>query len=206
MPNSSIQIWLQRQIALRTFPPNREDWYVKNGFGNSEMSLEERFACFVEAIRQEDSPYHEQLSGIDFHRFEIEVTLANQKTCMTEVIGFQNNSNQSSSLLNEKVKAVGKGKHVIYFTGIGTQYQDCLIDIAKAVQITGAHYYAFEYPGMRKLGGEVLEVNDMVNTGIALANTLLEKGISIDDILFQGDSFGAAVAKKSVINSNCNQM
>ncbi|HAU1153029.1 TPA: Dot/Icm T4SS effector SdbC [Legionella pneumophila] len=196
MPNSSIQIWLQRQIALRTFPPNREDWYVKNGFGNSEISLEERFACFVEAIRQEDSPYHEQLSGIDFHRFEIEVTLANQKTCMTEVIGFQNNSNQSSSLLNEKVKAVGKGKHVIYFTGIGTQYQDCLIDIAKAVQITGAHYYAFEYPGMRKLGGEVLEVNDMVNTGIALANTLLEKGISIDDILFQGDSFGAAVAKK----------
>lgn len=100
MPNSSIQIWLQRQIALRTFPPNREDWYVKNGFGNSEMSLEERFASFVEAIRQEDSPYHEQLSGIDFQRFEIEVTLANQKTCMTEVIGFQNNLiNQAPHLM-----------------------------------------------------------------------------------------------------------
>ncbi|WP_298622942.1 hypothetical protein [uncultured Legionella sp.] len=46
MPGSYLQTLLQKQIGAGTFPANREDWYVKNGFGNSEMSLEERFAVF----------------------------------------------------------------------------------------------------------------------------------------------------------------
>lgn len=196
MPNSRMQIWLQRQIASGAFPANREDWYIKNGFGNSDMSLKERFASFEEAIRKEDSPYFEQFSNIEFERFEIEVTLANQTICRTEMVGFHNNIEKSESPVKKGFNSSGKGKHILYFTGMGSLYQDCLNDIAKAVQITGAHYYAFEYPGMSKLGGEVLEVNDMVNTGIALTNTLLQKGISIDNILFQGDSFGAAIAKK----------
>lgn len=188
MPKSRIQTWLQRQIASKTFPANREDWYVKNGFGNSEMSLQERFASFEKAVHHPDSPYFTQLSPVDFERFEVEVTLVNQTTCMTEMVGFHNHT--------DKPESPGKGKHILYFTGIQSLYQNCLADIANAVQVTGANYYAFEYPGMNKLGGEVLEVNDMVNTGIALANALLRKGIPIDDLIFQGDSFGAAIAKK----------
>lgn len=189
MPSSCIQIWLQRQISSWTFPANREDWYLKNGFGNASMSLAERFASFEEAIRQANSPYFQELAHLDLERFETEVILANQKTCRTEMIGFYPKA-------SDVVPRPGKDKHILYFTGMGTLYQDCIPDITKAVEITGANYYAFEYPGMRQLGGEVLEVNDMVNTGLALVNYLLRQGISINDIIFQGDSFGAAIANK----------
>ncbi|RUR08779.1 Dot/Icm T4SS effector alpha/beta hydrolase [Legionella sp. km772] len=194
MPNSSVQVWLQRQISSGTFPANREDWYIKNGFGLATMSLAERFACFEEAVRKSGSPYFAKLATIDFERFETEVILANKKTCRTEMIGFHPKPEASAG--DDTLSPPGRGKHVLYFTGMGSLYQECISDIAKAVQVTGASYYAFEYPGMVKLGGEVLEVNDMVNTGMTLANTLLTKGISIDDILFQGDSFGAAIANK----------
>lgn len=187
MPGTYLQKLLQRQIGSRTFPSNREDWYVKNNFGASEMSLEERFDLFEQAQRQPEGKYYNDLQGINLNRYQTEVILANQSRCEVEIVAFHP---QSSANL------CGQGKHIIYFTGICTLYQDCLTDIAKAVHTTGASYYGFEYPGMSRLGGEVLEVNDLVNTGLAITNDLLRKGVSIDDIIFQGDSFGAAVAKK----------
>ncbi|WP_298626030.1 Dot/Icm T4SS effector alpha/beta hydrolase [uncultured Legionella sp.] len=190
MPSSYLQIWIQRQISSGTFPPNREDWYIKNGLNDSEMALEERFDRFVQAQREEGAFYYESFKNIDFQRYELNVTLANQSPCLTEVVAFHNDNTDITS------NASGHGKHVIYFTGMGTLYQDCFTDITEAVRTTGATYYGFEYPGMSRLGGEVLEVNDLVNTGLAVTNDLLRKGIPIDDILFQGDSFGAAVAKK----------
>jgi hypothetical protein len=190
MPSSYLQIWIQRQISSGTFPANRDDWYIKNGLGDSEMSLEERFERFEHAQRQPGAFYYETFRNIDFSRYELNVTLANQSRCVTEVVAFHNDNTHTTSF------GSGHGKHIVYFTGMGTLYQDCFTDIAEAVRTTGASYYGFEYPGMSRLGGEVLEVNDLVNTGLAVTNDLLRKGVSIDNILFQGDSFGAAVAKK----------
>ncbi|MBL7481035.1 Dot/Icm T4SS effector alpha/beta hydrolase [Legionella bononiensis] len=190
MANSYLQIWLQRQIAASTFPADREDWYISKGYGSSVSTLAERFILFEQSLHQEDSPYYETFQGIAIERHELEVTLANQTACRTEVISFHNQHSDFMSINS------GAGKHILYFTGIASLYQNCFGDITEAVRTTEASYYAFEYPGMRYLGGEVLEVNDLVNTGIAVTNDLLRKGISIDDILFQGDSFGAAIAKK----------
>lgn len=190
MPSSYLQIFLQRQIASGTFPSNRDDWYMKQGLEGIEMSLEDRFTLFEQAQRKEDAPYYQIFYNIELNRYEVDVTLANQSKCITEVVSFY----QKPSFTDKP--ASGHGKHIIYFTGMGTLYQGCFADITQAVRTTGARYYAFEYPGMKALGGEVLEVNDLVNTGMAVANDLLRKGISINDILFQGDSFGAAVAKK----------
>ncbi|KTD34142.1 SdbC [Legionella moravica] len=191
MANSYLQIWLQRQIADSTFPANREDWYISKGYGTNESTLDERFTLFEQSVRQEETPYYESFRDIALQRSEVDVTLANQTPCRTEVIAFHNNNNRD--LLSP---GYGAGKHIVYFTGIASLYQNCFGDITEAVRITEASYYAFEYPGMRHLGGEVLEVNDLVNTGIAVTNDLLRKGISIDDIIFQGDSFGAAIARK----------
>ncbi len=200
MPGSYLQKFLQKQIASGTFPSNREDWYVKNNFGNSEVSLEERFTLFEQTQRQPEGKYYNDLQDIDLERYQTEVTLANQSKCEVEIVAFHHDSSnlntQSASSSSSSTNLCGQGKHIIYFTGIDSLYQDCLTNIAKAVHTTGASYYGFEYPGMSRLGGEVLEVNDLVNTGLAITNDLLRKGVSIDDIIFQGDSFGAAVAKK----------
>ncbi len=191
MPNSYLQIWIQRQIASGTFPSNREDWYTSNSLENiNNMSLEERFERFELAQRQPGALYYDNFKDIELNRYLLDVTLANQTQCQTEVVKFQNSAPEISPT------ASGQGKHIVYFTGMSTLYQDCFKDITDAVKITGATYYGFEYPGMSRLGGEVLEVNDLVNAGLAVTNDLLQKGVNINDIIFQGDSFGAAVAKK----------
>lgn len=195
MPSSYLQIWIQRQISSGTFPANREDWYIKNGLADSVMPLEERFELFERAQRQPGALYYEAFKNISLERYELDVILANQSKCSTEVVGFHFEHDAFASSSSSLVGS-GYGKHIIYFTGMGTLYQDCFTDIAEAVRITGASYYGFEYPGMSRLGGEVLEVNDLVNTGLAVTNDLLRKGVSINNILFQGDSFGAAVARK----------
>ncbi|WP_298622945.1 Dot/Icm T4SS effector alpha/beta hydrolase [uncultured Legionella sp.] len=153
---------------------------------------------FEQAQRQPEGKYYDAFQGINLKRHQIDVTLANKSRCSTEVVAFHNNSVNTPSNISTSTShtANEQGKHVVYFTGICTLYQDCLDDLAKAVHTTGASYYAFEYPGMSRLGGEVLEVNDLVNTGLALTNHLLHQGIPIDNIIFQGDSFGAVVEKK----------
>lgn len=200
MPNSYFQRLIQKQIGSATFSSNRTDWYVKNNFGTAEMSLDERFAHFEQAQRQPEGKFYNDFQNIDLERYQVGVTLANRSQCEIEVVAFRPDSSVSSSSSSTSSSSSptlsGHGKHVIYFTGICTLYQDSLKDIAKAVHTTGASYYGFEYPGMARLGGQVSEVNDLINTGMAVANDLLRKGVPIDDIIFQGDSFGAAVAKK----------
>ena len=208
MPGSYLQKLLQTQIGSGTFPSNRDDWYVKNNFGDSTMSLDERFALFVQAQHQPEGTYYTAFQDIDLERYQVEVTLANQSQCEIEVVAFQHNSpdrslsdssvgsSSSASSSSSSASRCGEGKHIIYYTGVCSLYQDSFKDITKAVKTTGATYYGFEYPGMSRLGGQVLEVNDLINTGLAVTNDLLRKGVSIDDIIFQGDSFGAAVAKK----------
>ena len=42
--------------------------------------------------------------------------------------------------------------------------------------------------------GKVREANDLMNAGIAMVKSLLAQGIHPDDIVLQGDCFGAAIA------------
>ena len=164
------------------------DWYVENGYGTMDMGLHDRFESFLHAIHEPHDVHYDDFKDIDLKHTVLAVTLANQKQCQTEVVSLELNAES----LSENRGSVGQ--HVVYFTGAGSQYQNCFRDLAQAVKSTGASYYAFEYPGMTVLGGEVLEKNDMVNTGIAVVNHLLNTGVAVDDMVLQGDSFGSAVA------------
>lgn len=188
MPNFQFRKTLQSLIASSTFPKNRPDWYTENGYGSESMTLQERFEAFLLAQQTPNASLHEAFKSLDFNRRVIPVQLTNTRSCKTEIISV---SPQQNQLIREETQPQ---RHIVYFTGIDSAYQNCYLDIATAVKSTGASVHAFEYPGMQRLGGSVLEVNDLVNTGIAVVNTLLQSGVALDDIVLLGDSFGAAVA------------
>lgn len=177
---------LQRLIANQLFPSNHEDWYKKNGYAEETDSLDIRFQKFIGAQKILGAKFFQQFQHLSFERQVIEFFLANGQDAQTEIITVSPDEASPSQ--------PGFGKHVVYFTGADDRYQGCFNDISHAVKTTGASYHAFEYPGMGVLPGEVLEVNDLINTGIAVVRKLLLQGIHVDDIILQGDSFGAAVA------------
>lgn len=88
----------------------------------------------------------------------------------------------------------GTGKHIVYFPGANTYYQACFRDISAAAKETGATVHALNYPGIGMSTGEVVEANDLTNAGIAVVQSLLKQGVKPDDIVLQGDCFGASVA------------
>ena len=177
---------LQRLIAGQLFPSNHEDWYKKNGYADEADSLDVRFQKFVDAQKIPGATYYHQFQNLSFSRQIVDMLLANGHAAQTELVAV---------IPDEALPSKpGFGKHVVYFTGADDRYQGCFNDISHAVKTTGASYHAFEYPGMGELPGEVLEANDLINTGIAVVRDLLSRGVHIDDIILQGDSFGAAVA------------
>jgi len=82
----------------------------------------------------------------------------------------------------------------VYFPGANTYYQACFRDISAAAKETGATVHAFNFPGTGLSTGKVREANDLTNAGLAVVANLIKKGVHPDDIILQGDCYGAAMA------------
>ncbi|MDI1352943.1 MAG: alpha/beta hydrolase, partial [bacterium] len=63
-----------------------------------------------------------------------------------------------------------------------------------ACKETGATVHAFNFPGTGLSTGKVREANDLTNAGLSVVRSLLKQGINPDDIILQGDCYGAGVA------------
>lgn len=187
---------LQSLIADQLFPSNRDDWYVQQGHATEAQRQANWRAPFDAFLQQQrasiDAPYHADFQYIDIQQDFIDSTLVSGNSCKIETLSFR----PDPILFNDAPDGSfpAKGKHIVYFTGMGTVYQNCFHDISVNVKTTGATVHAFNYPGLKLHGGPIAEANDMVNSGIAMVNHLLQSGVDIDDIVLQGDSFGAAVA------------
>ena len=185
---------LQYLIASNLFPSDRQDWYIAKGYVTSSDpdNLKKPFDAFLTAQRINDADYYNDFKNLNIKQNFVESVLANNSSCLLESIVFVASD---SFFIDNKVNTFpAKSKHTVYFTGLGNSYQDCFNDISQCAKKTGSTVHAFNYPGVRAHGGAVKEVKDLINAGISIVNNLVKQGIAIDDIVLQGDSFGAAVA------------
>lgn len=177
---------LQRFIASSLFPVGKGDWYKSKGYG-TKGTVGDAFSDFMEKQKSDEKAhYFRQFKGLDFTLDTVPTQLASGEKCKLEVL--------TCSLENSSIIQPGTGKHIVYFPGANTYYQACFRDISTACNETGATIHAFNFPGTGLSTGKVLEVNDLVNSGLSLVVSLIRQGVHPDDIILQGDCYGAAIA------------
>ena len=190
-PHQKLHHFLQKFVANLLFPSGEGDWFKNKKYSqskNGEIELSS-FDNFISKQRLKEGRYYHHFQGLSAQQQHIDAVLANGRSFQLEVMTcaplddfFKNN------------KPPGFGKHIVYFPGANTYYQACFRDITMAAKETGATLHAFNFPGTGSSTGKVREANDLINAGIAMINSLIQKGISPDNIILQGDCYGAAIA------------
>ncbi len=188
--DSKIRKKMQRVVRNFLFPVGAGDWYAEKGYGSStkhiKASPENAFNDFAEKQRDPKARYYHEFSGLDLSLNFVPAQLTNHKTCKLEVM--------KCAPQMQNTKLPGNGKHIVYFPGANTYYQACFRDISAAAKETGATVHALNYPGTGASTGEVTELNDLINAGMAVVNDLIKSGVKPDDIILQGDCYGAGIA------------
>lgn len=178
---------LQQFVANALFPAGSGDWYKSKGYGKKkEVDDEAPFRDFVHKQKtDEKSHYYKEFQGLDLSLTKVKTKLVSGESCQLEVMKCQPESNEP--------KKPGTGKHIVYFPGANTYYQACFRDISTACKETGATVHAFNFPGTGLSSGKVRESNDLINAGISVVSSLIKQGVHPDDIILQGDCYGAAI-------------
>lgn len=180
---------LQLLVAGALFPVGKGDWYKEKGYGSKTANPGEN-AAFDDFLQQQktvqNALYYEAFKGLNFNLTMVDSKLTTGTDCQLEVL-------KCAPPVGAEQKP-GTGKHIVYFPGANTYYQACFRDITAAAKQTGATVHAFNFPGTGKSTGKVREANDLTNAGIAVVKSLLNQGIHPDDIILQGDCYGAGIA------------
>lgn len=180
---------LQAFVANALFPVGNGDWYKSKGYGAKAPNGGEH-AAFDDFLMQQKNDtkahYHKDFIGLNFQLDMVNSQLTTGDKCQLEVLKCEPDETAS--------KKPGTGKHIVYFPGANTYYQACFRDITAAAHQTGATVHAFNFPGTGKSTGRVKEANDLTNAGIAVVRSLLKQGVKPDDIILQGDCYGAGIA------------
>ncbi|WED44169.1 Dot/Icm T4SS effector alpha/beta hydrolase [Legionella cardiaca] len=181
--SSSIHKKLQRIMASVLCPTLKRDWYAYKGYKTFDQYAHSMFS--KEAIKGD--LLKKGWDNIKAERNFVECMDVRGNSCQLDSI--------SLSPIKGDKSLPGAGKHILNFLGSMQFYEGFVSSMAKQQVLSGATVHAFNYPGMYSSTGEVLEFNDLVNSGIAMVNKLLEKGVHPDDIILQGNCLGAAVAE-----------
>jgi hypothetical protein len=180
---------LQLFVAGSLFPAGKGDWYKSKNYGSKPDATVYKtpFDDFVEQQKtNEKAHYFKDFQNLNLNLKSVKSQLANGDTCELEVFQCQPEK--------DAPKKPGTGKHIVYFPGANTYYQACFRDISAASKETGATVHAFNFPGTGLSTGQVREANDLTNAGISVVCSLIKSGVSPDDIILQGDCYGAGVA------------
>ena len=186
---SFIHTRLQNFVAGMLFPAGSSDWYRMKKYGLNTTNEPAMSPCNDFCYQQKNNPkayYYKEFENLDIGVSMVSSQLSNGEFCKLEKFVC------SPEKANPDLP--GNGKHIIYFPGADTYYQACFRDISTAARETGATIHAFNFPGTGLSTGKVREANDLTNAGIAMVKSLLAQGIHPDDIVLQGDCFGAAIA------------
>ncbi|KTD46214.1 Dot/Icm T4SS effector alpha/beta hydrolase [Legionella quateirensis] len=180
---------LQLLVAGALFPVGKGDWYKEKGYGAKTVNPGEN-AAFDDFLQQqktdETALYYKAFKGLNFDLTMVDSKLTTGNDCQLEVL-------KCAPEVKTENKP-GTGKHIVYFPGANTYYQACFRDITAAAKQTGATVHAFNFPGTGKSTGQVREANDLTNAGISVVKSLLKQGVHPDDIILQGDCYGAGIA------------
>lgn len=184
---------MMQKLITKVILPKLQNWYVVKGFNKDENGLSVADACqyFLEKQQSDvTADLYTYFTGLTITRRQVATQNCQGGHCHFDVLSFDP-ENYLAQVNSDKP---GAGKHIVYFCGADSYYQNCFSDIATAAKSTGATVHAFNYPGVDEGVARVFEFNDMVNSGIAVVNSLLKRGIHPDDVILQGDSFGSSVA------------
>lgn len=186
--NNPVKSILQDLVASNLFPSGdgQKDWYKAKGYiGNTDQ---ERFKDFLEKQTMEGGYYRNEFKDLqEISRDSIPLNTPYIRNAKLDLVKFTPKDN---------LELPGCGKHIVNFFGANTYYEGNFRDMANEANATGATIYGFNYPGFNSSNGKVKEFADLVDSGVAVINKLLDQGIRPDDIVLQGDCFGAAVAEK----------
>jgi len=171
------------------------DWFSEKGYGKpKEHESTDAFENFMVAQRKPGAIYHNAFNGLNVKRDFINSKLAHSifneseekdvKECNIETINF------SSSDINSPFQ-----KHMICFHGAGkAHWQPYMRGLALTAKNLNINVHSFNYPGIAGSTGEIYEFNDLVNSGIAVVNSLLTQGKDPGNIVLQGHCVGSNVA------------
>ena len=182
--NSFLHKRLQNFVAGVLFPLGAGDWYKIKGYGTKDLNSP--FDDFVRQQREPNAQYYKTFQDLDLSLDTVGTVLVNKEQCDLEVLTCQ----PQSSVLTKP----GIGKHIVYFPGANTYYQACFRDISAAAKETGATIHAFNFPGTGLSSGKIREANDLINAGLAIVASLIKQGVHPNDIILQGDCYGAGIA------------
>ncbi|WP_233586576.1 Dot/Icm T4SS effector alpha/beta hydrolase [Legionella sp. km772] len=178
---------LQDFVANLLFPVGKGDWYKEKKYGDKKSEdIFNPFNDFVSKQREPKGHYYKAFKDLDLSLSTVDTTLTTTEPCKLEVF--------KCAPKADAPKKPGTGKHIVYFPGANTYYQACFRDISAAAKETGATVHAFNFPGTGLSSGKVREANDLINSGMAVVANLIKEGVHPDDIILQGDCYGAAIA------------
>lgn len=178
---------LQNFVANLLFPVGNGDWYKEKKYGDkNSQDLFSPFHDFVQKQREPKGHYFTAFQGLDLSLSMVGTTLTTTAPCQLEVFKCAPQAGAPSK--------PGTGKHIVYFPGANTYYQACFRDISTAAKETGATVHAFNFPGTGLSSGKVKEAHDLINSGLAVVVNLIKEGVHPDNIILQGDCYGAAIA------------
>ncbi|HAT1879402.1 TPA: alpha/beta hydrolase [Legionella pneumophila subsp. pneumophila] len=187
--SSFFQNHLKLSVAKLLFSERVGDWYKKKGYGAQDTD-KDFLAPFADFLKQQktnpEATYYNAFQNLKLTLNRVPSQLVSGDSCELEVLTCEPEA--------DSPQKTGTGKHIVYFPGANTYYQACFRDISAAAKETGATVHALNYPGIGMSTGEVVEANDLTNAGIAVVLSLLNQGVKPDDIVLQGDCFGASVA------------
>jgi hypothetical protein len=142
------------------------------------------------ALKDYNPVYQSPNGTVHFIEKPVSMTLHNEKINLETIVAS-----------NDKVTAENKNDHltVIYFSGNSGSFQqdyqqiaEDLLSYAKDdVPVTAVQ---FNYPGILNSEGQVAIAQDLVDSGIAQVQSLLDQGVPHSKIVLHGVSLGGSIA------------
>lgn len=177
---------LARTLGPLIFPGGLKKPLVNNGKGR--IVLDRVLHKQYKAMRNYSSKYISNGEEINFQRKQVPMTLRNEEIQLETIVASNNlvNANDNDHL------------HIIYFNGNSSSFyqdyrfvaEDLIHYATKGKAVTAVQ---FNYPGV--LGNaEVTVAQEVVDSGIAQVQQLLDQGVPHDKIVLHGVSLGGSIA------------
>ncbi len=170
---------LSKFFAKRFYPTSSCNWYKNKNYKG--CNDQERFQNFLAAMRKEKARSSKEFTSVKATR---------------QYIPSGKDSLDSVLIVPKKEisrNKPGAGLYFVMFFGKLEPYESRFRDMVGQSVETGASILCFNPKGLNSSSGNIENLFDLVEDGIAIVNFLLEQGVSYKQIILQGNSLGAAV-------------
>jgi hypothetical protein len=161
------------------YPTKQRNWYQSKGYIGIDEAAQ--FEHFISAQKDRNAIFYNEFKDLELKRQFIT----------------SGHNHLDSVLISMPAEAAkdkpGFGLCFIFFQGRAEYYESRFRDMARQCKATGASAFGFNPKGFNSSNGSTERIKDIVDDGIAVVNYLLSQGKSLNQIILQGNSLGAAV-------------